>query len=63
MSEIELMRAVGVALGTGLAAEVARRVIPGTKYDSTGLRVLWFVSQILTLGVTSFFPGDGRRKK
>ncbi len=63
MSEMEILQAVGMALGTGVAAEIIRRVIPGTRHDSTAVRVLGIVSRVLTLGASSKIKGDGRPKR
>ncbi len=63
MSEVEILQAVGIALGSGVAAEILRRLIPGTKHDSTAVKILGVVSKILTLGLSSKLKGDGRRRK
>jgi len=62
MSEDVLLNVVGVALGSGVMAEVTRRIIPGTKYDSVVVNILGMISKILTVGLTSFLKGDGRLK-
>lgn len=63
MSDAELLMALATALGTGVAAEILRRIVPGTKHDSGAVWILGLVSNLLTVGVMSFLPGDGRKKR
>lgn len=63
MSEMEILQAAGVVLGSGVAAEVLRLLIPGTKHDSKAVRVLRVVSKVLTLGLTSMVRSNGRQKR
>lgn len=63
MTGVEIAMIVGAALGSGVAAEIARRAIPGTKHDNTAVKVLGFFSRVLTLGASTKFKGDGRLKK
>ena len=62
MDNSDLITAVAVALGSGVAAEIVRRIIPGTKHDSKAVAWLGTISKILTLGGTSFLKGDGKLK-
>jgi len=63
MDDAELINVIVAAISSGVAAEILRRVIPGTKNDSKAVRVLGIVSKVLTLGTTAIVKGDGRLKK
>lgn len=60
---MDLAIAIGMFLGTGVAAEIAKRIVPGTKHDSTAVQWLGVVSKVMTLGMSRVIPGEGRLKK
>ncbi len=63
MTDMDILLAVGAAVGSGVAAEFMRLLIPGTKHDSKAVKILGVLSKLLTLGATAAIKTDGRRKK